>query len=146
MKSEVLAYLENVESRKEAKSGAVPMDVDSLAKGKGKGQYEKGKGKGKSKARTKGRTIGTINLPRAHGINNHGISSHGKRIQAIPRVKAKVRKAKTKAKAKVTKVKVVRLPMLSPMLGLKGNNLQQHLVINLNKKSLLRSPWKRTCR
>ena len=36
VKSEVLAYLENVETRKEAKSGAVPMDVDSLPKGKGK--------------------------------------------------------------------------------------------------------------
>ena len=36
VKSEVLTYLENVETRKEAKSGAVPMDMDSLAKGKGK--------------------------------------------------------------------------------------------------------------
>ena len=33
VKSEVLAYFENVETRKEAKSGAVPMDVNSLAKG-----------------------------------------------------------------------------------------------------------------
>ena len=51
VKAEVLAYLENVETRKEAKSGAVPMDVDSLAKGKGKGKQDKGKGKGKSKGK-----------------------------------------------------------------------------------------------
>ena len=43
VKAEVLAYLENVETRKEAKSGAVPMDVDSLAKGKGKRKQDKGK-------------------------------------------------------------------------------------------------------
>ena len=60
----------------------------------------------------------------------------------VPKVKAKVRKAKTKAKVKVIKVKVVKLPMLSPMLGLKNNNLQQPLVINLNQKSLRCSPWK----
>ena len=36
VKSEVLAYLQNVETKKEAKSGAVPMDVDSLAEGKGR--------------------------------------------------------------------------------------------------------------
>ena len=48
-----LAYLENVETRKEAKSGAVPMDVDSLAKGKGKGKSDKEKGKGKSKDKGK---------------------------------------------------------------------------------------------
>ena len=47
VKSEVLAHLEKVETRKEAQSGAVPMDVDSLAKGMGKGKYDKGKGKGK---------------------------------------------------------------------------------------------------
>ena len=45
MKAEVLAYLENVETRKEAKSGAVPIDVDSLARGKRKGRQDKGKGK-----------------------------------------------------------------------------------------------------
>ena len=56
MKSEVLAYLENVETRKEAKSGAVHMDVDSLAQGKGKGKQDKGKGKGKSKGRDKGKS------------------------------------------------------------------------------------------
>eukprot|EP00435_Cladocopium_sp_Y103_P016581 s2981_g4.t1 len=55
VKAEVLAYLENVEARKEAKSGAVPMDVDSLAKGKGKGKHDKGKGKGKSKGKDKGK-------------------------------------------------------------------------------------------
>ena len=55
VKAEVLAYLENVETRKEAKSGAVPMDVDSLAKGKGKGKQDKGKGKGKSKGKDKGK-------------------------------------------------------------------------------------------
>ena len=56
VKSEVLAYLENVETRKEAKSGAVPMDVDSLAKNKGKGKSDKGKGKGKSKGNDKGKS------------------------------------------------------------------------------------------
>ena len=56
VKSEVLAYLENVETRKEAKSGAVPMDVDSLAKSKGKGKSDKGKGKGKSKRKDKGKS------------------------------------------------------------------------------------------
>ena len=56
VKAEVLAYLENVETRKEAKSGAVPMDVDSLAKGKGKGKHDKGKGKGKSKGKDKGKS------------------------------------------------------------------------------------------
>ena len=55
VKAEVLAYLENVETRKEAKSGAVPMDLDSLAKGKGKGKQDKGKGKGKSKGKDKGK-------------------------------------------------------------------------------------------
>ena len=55
VKAEVLAYLENVETRKEAKSGAVPMDVDSLAKGKGKGKQDKGQGKGKSKGKDKGK-------------------------------------------------------------------------------------------
>ena len=56
VKSEVLAYLENVETRKEAKSLAAPMDVDSLAKGKGKGKQDKGKGKGKSKGKDKGKS------------------------------------------------------------------------------------------
>ena len=56
VKAEVLAYLENVETRKEAKSGAVPMDVDSLAKGKGKGKHDKGQGKGKSKGKDKGKS------------------------------------------------------------------------------------------
>ena len=45
VKAEVLAYIENVETRKEAKSGAVPIDVDSLARGKRKGKQDKGKGK-----------------------------------------------------------------------------------------------------
>ncbi len=45
MKHEILAYIENVETRKEAKTGSDPMDVDSLAKGKGKGKDAKGKGK-----------------------------------------------------------------------------------------------------
>ena len=36
MKHEILAYIENVETRKEAKTGSAPMDVDSLAKSKGK--------------------------------------------------------------------------------------------------------------
>ena len=89
VKAEVLAYLENVETRREAKSGAVPMDVDSLAKAKGKGKQDKGKGKG-PKVRLKGRVIGTTNLPtRAFGINSHGVSSHGKRAQLIPKVKAR---------------------------------------------------------
>ena len=56
VKAEVLAYLENVETRKEAKPGAVPMDVDSLAKGKGKGKQDKGKGKGKTKGKDKGKS------------------------------------------------------------------------------------------
>ena len=36
MKHEILAYIENVETRKEAKTGSAPMDVDSLAKSKRK--------------------------------------------------------------------------------------------------------------
>ena len=61
--SYVLAYLENIESRKEAKTGSAPMDVDALAaaasqmqaslaslakaKGKGKGGGKSGHGKRK---------------------------------------------------------------------------------------------------
>ena len=56
MKHEILAYIENVETRKEAKSGSAPMDVDSLAKSKGKGKASKGKGKnGWSKGKGKGK-------------------------------------------------------------------------------------------
>ena len=55
VKSEVLAYLENVETGKEAKSGSVSMYVDSFAKGNGKGKQDKGKGKGKSKGKDKGK-------------------------------------------------------------------------------------------
>ena len=55
VKAEVLAYLEHVETRKEAKSRAVPLDVNSLAKGKGKGKHDKGKVKGKSKGKDKGK-------------------------------------------------------------------------------------------
>ena len=54
MKHEILAYIENVETRKGAKTGSAPMDVDSLAKSKGKGKESKGKGKNgwsKEKAR-----------------------------------------------------------------------------------------------
>jgi len=36
VKAEVLAYLETVETRKEARSGAVPVDAKSLAKDTGK--------------------------------------------------------------------------------------------------------------
>ena len=54
-----------------------------------------GKAKVSPKVKTKGRVIGTINLPtRVLGISSHGISSHGKRTTMIPKVKAKVRKAK----------------------------------------------------
>ena len=67
VKSEVLAYLENVETRKEAKSGAVPMDVDSLAKGKGKGKNDKGKGKGKSKGKDKGKNNWSNQSPNKSG-------------------------------------------------------------------------------
>ena len=56
MKHEILAYIENVETRKEAKTGSAPMDVDSLAKSKGKGKDSKGKGKnGWSKGKGKGK-------------------------------------------------------------------------------------------
>ena len=56
MKHEILAYIENVETRKEAKTGSAPMDVDSLAKSKGKGKDSKGKGKdGGSKGKGKGK-------------------------------------------------------------------------------------------
>ena len=74
MKSEILAYLENIESRKEAKTGSAPMDVDALAaaasqmqaslaslakaKGKGKGGSKGGKGKGKSQDGGKGNDKG----------------------------------------------------------------------------------------
>ena len=151
VKSEVLAYLENVEARKEAKSGAVPMDVDSLAKSKGKGKSDKGKGKGKSKGKDKGRAIGftrmtpRVSNPRVSslGVSSHGINNLGKRIQ----VKAKARRIKTKAKAKAIKVKVVEFQMLSPMHGLKSNSLQQPLlVINLNQKSLPCTLLKKQCR
>ena len=103
----------------------------------------RGKAKVSPKAKITGRLVGPIRpiLPRTHGVNNlginsHGISSHGKRIQMISGVKEKARNAKTKTKAKVIKVSVVKLPMLSPMLGTKSSNLQQHLVINLNHKAL----------
>ena len=145
VKSEVLAYLENVETRKEAKSGAVPMDVDSLAKGKGNGKSDKGKGKGKSKDKGKS--------------NWNNQSSKGSSSWKWPlwnqlswqknsndaKSKGKVRKAKTKAKAKVIKVKVVKSQTLSPMLGLKSNNLQLRLVINLNLKLLRCILWKKLC-
>ena len=56
MKHEILAYIENVETRKEAKTGSAPMDVDSLAKSKGKGKDSKGKGKDSwSKGKGKGK-------------------------------------------------------------------------------------------
>ena len=56
MKHEILAYIENVKTRKEAKTGAAPMDVDSLAKSKGKGKDSKGKGKDSwSKGKGKGK-------------------------------------------------------------------------------------------
>ena len=56
MKHEILAYNENVETGKEAKTGSAPMDVDSLAKSKGKGKDSKGKGKnGWSKGKGKGK-------------------------------------------------------------------------------------------
>ena len=152
VKSEVLAYLENVETRKEAKSGAVPMDVDSLAKSKGKGKSDKGKGKGKSKGKDKGKNYWTssrvssqrVSNPRVSslGVSSHGISSLGKRTQT----KAKARQVKTKAKAKAIKVKVVKLQLLSPMLGLKIKNLQFLLVINLNQKLLLCTLLKKLCR
>ena len=74
MKSEILAYLENIESRREATTGSAPMDVDALAaaasqtqaslaslakaKGKGKGGSKGGKGKGKSQDGGKGNDIG----------------------------------------------------------------------------------------
>ena len=74
MKSEILAYLENIESRREAKTGSAPMDVDALAaaasqmqsslaslakaKGKGKGGSKGGKGKGKSQDGGKGNDKG----------------------------------------------------------------------------------------
>ena len=45
MKHEILAYIENVETRKEAKIGSALMDVDSLAKSEGKGKDSKEKGK-----------------------------------------------------------------------------------------------------
>ena len=66
----------------------------------------RGKAKVSQKVETKGRVLGTRNLPtRVHGINSHGISSHGKRIQTMPRVKAKARKAKVKViMARVGKV------------------------------------------
>ena len=57
MKPEILAYIENVETRKEAKTGSAPMDVDSLAKSKGQGKDSKGKGKnGWSKGKGKGKS------------------------------------------------------------------------------------------
>ena len=56
MQHEILAYIENVGTRKEAKIGSAPMDVDSLAKSKGKGKDSKGKGKsGWSKGKGKGK-------------------------------------------------------------------------------------------
>ena len=121
---------------------------------------KKNKTKGKAKvspkvspkAKIKGRVVGTVSLPKVlqvgndlYGINSHGISSHGKRTPMIPRVKAKVRKAKTKAKAKVIKAKIVSWQTLSLMLGLKSNNLQLRLVINLNQKLLRCIPWKKLC-
>ena len=64
MKSDILDYLENIESRREANTGSAPMDVDALAAAasqmqaslaslakaerKGKGSSKDGKGKGKS--------------------------------------------------------------------------------------------------
>ena len=56
MKYEILAYIENVGTRKEAKTRSALMDVDSLAKLKGKGKDSKGKGKnswGKGKGQGK---------------------------------------------------------------------------------------------
>ena len=57
MKHEMLAYIENVETRKEAlRLVQPPMDVDSLAKSKGKGKDSKGKGKnGWNKGKGKGK-------------------------------------------------------------------------------------------
>ena len=114
----------------------------------------KGKAKVSPKVKTKERvslrlgqtihttSLGTISL----GTINLGISSLGlNRIPMTPRAKAKVRKVKTKVKEKGIKAKVVKLLMLSLTLGLKSNNLQPHLVINLNQRSLRCLPWKTLC-
>ena len=125
MKSEILAYLENIESRREAKTGSAPMDVDALAaaasqmqsslaslakaKGKGKGGSKGGKGKGKSqdggkgndKGKQKGKGSSWSNFPSWNPSWNKS-DGYTKKIRTgvvgttkTPRVKAKVAKART---------------------------------------------------
>ena len=80
MKHEILAYIENVETRKEAKTGSAPMDVDSLAKSKGKGKDSKGKGKnGWSKGKGKGKNgKGKGGKDKGKGSWNHNQNQNGK--------------------------------------------------------------------
>ena len=111
----------------------------------------KGKAKVSPKVKTKERVslrLGqTIHTTRVLGTISLGISSLGiNKTPMTPRAKGKARKVKTKVKVKVIKVKVAKLPMLSLILGLKSSNQQQHLVTNLNQKSLRCLPWKTLCR
>ena len=80
MKHEILAYIENVETRKEAKTGSAPMDVDSLAKSKGKGKDSKGKGKnGWSKGKGKGKNgKGKGGKDKGKGFWSHNQNQNGK--------------------------------------------------------------------
>ena len=85
MKHEILAYIENVETRKEAKTGSAPMDVDSLAKSKGKGKDSKGKGKnGWSKGKGKGKNgKGKGGKDKGKGSWNHNQNQNGKGWNSI---------------------------------------------------------------
>ena len=86
----------------------------------------KGKAKVSPKVKTKERVslrLGqSIHTTRVLGTISLGIN----RTPMTPRAKEKARKVKTKEKVKVIKVKVVKLPMLSLMLGLKSNLQQLH--------------------
>ena len=156
VKAEVLAYLENVETRKKQSQEPFPRMWIPLLRVREKENKIKGKAKVSPKVKTKGRinlhlgqtiptprTLETISLgPISLGISSLGIN----KTPMTPRAKGKARKVKTKVKVKVIKVKVAKLPMLSLILGLKSNNQQQHLVTNLNQKSLRCLPWKTLCR
>ena len=146
MKHEILAYIENVETRKEAKTGSAPMDVDSLAKSKGKGKDSKGKGKmvgvkAKEKARsekvkvekTKVRVlgIGTRTSMGKVGIRTIGIKAIG------------ISNGTTKVKERI---KVVSLNMETSelqQLRIPKLRVQAKPLINLNLRSQLCLLWKR---
>ena len=151
VKAEVLAYLENVETRKEAKSGAVPMDVDSLAKGKGKGKQDKGKGKGKSKGKDKGKNQSSSwsNNPYTKNSGNNqswNQQSWYKQNTNDSKSKGKGKKGQDKGKGKGDQGKGRKVANVESDTWAQEQQPAAASGDNLNQKSLRCLPWKTLCR